>query len=253
VRSVFGAARSMTSASATLSNLANEHAAGIQEISATIEQITATAKARGEFLSTILKQETDNEGLVKRSVASIRSITDAMTEISASTEQTQKAIATIENVAMQTNLLALNAAIEAARAGEAGAGFAVVAEEVKSHAKISTVAAKENHVHLARSNKAVENGNDLARQTADVLKEMENGARQSATMVAEIRQGDAEQFRGLEQINAGTSNIETKISLLAENAHGLSEASEELTQNVGQMEQLVERLSVLIKREPAKS
>ncbi len=79
----------------------------------------------------ILKVATD----ITRQVELERALQQKGADLEATLAEICHIVQDIAAIAKQTNLLALNANIEAARAGPAGAGFAVVAKEVKKLAQ----------------------------------------------------------------------------------------------------------------------
>ncbi|MEK4664877.1 methyl-accepting chemotaxis protein [Priestia sp. FSL H7-0729] len=93
--------------------------------------------------------------------------------------EVNKVAAFIREISEQTNLLGLNAAIEAARAGEAGAGFSVVASEVR---KLST-GTKEATVNIERSLKDVQHSIQQMEQEITSISQSSN---HQAVMVTEF-------------------------------------------------------------------
>ncbi len=79
-----------------------------------------TSRALGDFVDQLATSRSASGDV-------FRHIDGIVSEI----RQVDQHVAGIQRVANQTQMLSLNAAIEAARAGEAGAGFGVVAQEVK--------------------------------------------------------------------------------------------------------------------------
>ena len=78
----------------------------------------------------------------------------------------------MEDIAAQTNLLALNAAVEARRAGAAGAGFSVVAEEVRRLALQSAASAKRAADIIEQTQRAINSGAEYAAGTAEIIGEV---------------------------------------------------------------------------------
>ncbi len=176
----------------------------------------------------------------------MNSLTGAMDQIAQSSQETQKIIKTIDEIAFQTNLLALNAAVEAARAGEAGAGFAVVADEVRNLAMRAADAARNTTDLIEGSIEKINEGNQLVTQTNENFNANTAIAGKVGTLIAEIATAAQEQAKGISQINIAVTEMDKGTQNTAANAEESSAASQELNAQAVTMKNYVKSLVALV-------
>jgi methyl-accepting chemotaxis protein len=145
---------------------------------------------------------------VEQAHAQMRELSGAIQEASRAGAEVARIAKTIDEIAFQTNLLALNAAVEAARAGESGAGFAVVAGEVRSLAGRSAEAARESAAKIAASVERSNRGRDLCLQVENAFGSIDASAREVDGLAAGIAAAVREQQAGLRQVATGIRQIE---------------------------------------------
>lgn len=222
-----------------LSQGATEQASSIEELAATIDMIASQIKENAENSTVANDKMGKLGGEMQQSNEKMRTMISAMGDISSSSKEINKIIKTIEDIAFQTNILALNAAIEAARAGAAGRGFAVVADEVRDLASKSAEAAKNTTVLIEGSLKAVDNGTEIADDTAESLMKVVQEANDVMELVSKISVASDEQADAVLQVKEGVDQISSVIQTNSATAEESAATSEELSSQAQVLKSLV--------------
>ena len=226
---VGSASEQVASSSQQLAEGSAEQASSLEETSSSLEQMASMTKQNADNANQANTLVKDANQVVEKANGSMQDLTTSMEDISKASEETSKIIKTIDEIAFQTNLLALNAAVEAARAGEAGAGFAVVAEEVRNLAMRSADAAKNTSVMIEGTVKKVGGGAELVTKTNEAFTEVATAVSKVGELVGEIAAASQEQSQGIEQVNKAVAEMDKVTQANAANAEESASASEEMS------------------------
>jgi methyl-accepting chemotaxis protein len=243
---VSGASDRVATTSFQLSEGAGEQASALEETSASLEQMAASTRQNADSANEADGLMRESNRIVGLATTSMEELTASMKGISQASDETSKIIKTIDEIAFQTNLLALNAAVEAARAGEAGAGFAVVAEEVRNLAMRAAEAAKSTEELIQKTVDKVKEGSGIVDRTAKAFSNLSQNSAKGGEIVSGIAESSSEQARGVDQINRAVSDMDGVVQKNTLNAGESASAAEELKRQAGRMNEIVEALVALV-------
>jgi methyl-accepting chemotaxis protein len=243
---VSGAAGQIAESSQSLAEGASEQAATLEETSSSLEEMSSLTRQNAENAKQADSIMAEAKESMDTADASMKTLTESMADISSASEETQKIVKTIDEIAFQTNLLALNAAVEAARAGEAGAGFAVVADEVRSLAMRAADSARDTSTLIDSTVEKVKNGTGLVNETSEMFYIAARSSEKVSTLITEIATASHEQATGIDEINRAVTEIDKVVQANAAGAEETASASEELTAQASGMNDIVHDLEEMV-------
>ncbi len=244
---VASASNQLSTSAQTLSQGTTEQASSVQELAARISVISEEVKNTAGGALEVRSQTHQTGEKVVLCNQEMQNLVDAMERIRVSSEEIEKILKTIDDIAFQTNILALNAAVEAARAGESGKGFAVVAEEVRDLAGKSAKAAKSTSELVANSTEAVQTGTEIVRNTADVLLGVVGSIQSVVEAIDHIAIVSNEQSESVEQVSEGINQISVVVQSNSATAEEGAAASEQLSAEAACLKDLVGQFTLASK------
>jgi methyl-accepting chemotaxis protein WspA len=204
-----------------------EIAAAARQISATSHELLATmTEVRNVAATSAALAESGTVGLdemdatMRQLSSSTGSISAKLSVIREKANDINLVVTTITKVADQTNLLSVNAAIEAEKAGEYGLGFLVVAREIRRLADQSAVATLDIEQMVRQMQGAVSAG---VMEMDKFTEEVRRGVKSVAEISSQLAQI-------IEQVQSLSGRIDVVSEGMRSQSSGAEQISEAMTQ-----------------------
>ena len=227
----------------TLMASSNQIASAVKEISATSQELLrAMVEIADAAEKTTALANQGRHGLkgMETSMQTLSSATGSisakLTTIRNKAVRINSVVTAISKVADQTNLLSLNAAIEAEKAGESGAGFAVVAREIRRLADQSAIATLDIEQMVEEMQEAVTSG-------VEEMREFSGTVHGSIGSAETIRGQFGEIIERVESIAPRYETVHQGMQNQTEGAKQISDAMWQLTETTRQTSDSVNELN----------
>jgi len=229
-----------------------------QELLRTMTEVNEMAAGTGMMATDGRKNLAGMDTTMRQLADSTLSFSSKLALISERASTINLAVTTITKVADQTNLLSINAAIEAEKAGEYGAGFLVVAREIRRLADQTAVASLDIEQMVREMQRSVSAGvmemDKFAGQVRSSVSEIGDVSAKLGEIISavhgindrfgQVTEGMRSQSQGAAQIREAMIRLAEGASRTASSLDDFNKATTHLRGAVGDLKEEVSRFTI---------